>query len=272
MPQLQTACQYFQNQFAQLLAQVPALDDNFIKFVSVTNKTNLEDLQKGVDNYRKAQGEFATQFQERVKEMLSNWFWDVGLKSDHYLKFVEFENSQRVAIQEDLQINTLWSVDTEEGVKYFPSIIRKITGSLEIEGANNINTIDFLEEVGFSLKIARQQTLGSFRRLKKIGGSLGIAGSKHIDLPSLEQVGGVIQLNGLTQVFGGLPKLKEIGSVLLIHGTRIENIRRAFPVLSRIGKDGGGISVYCDNEQHFNQFDNLRRVGEIAFDGRVSYS
>lgn len=49
-----TTCQTFQNQFALLLAQTSSLNDSLLKFTQVTNQTQLDNLQKGIDDHYKS--------------------------------------------------------------------------------------------------------------------------------------------------------------------------------------------------------------------------
>lgn len=145
---------------------------------------------------------FETTYKEKVVDLLRRW-----VDNDHFINRVEFERSGRVVIAGDLNLENL------EGLSYFPSLIRKIGGSLLINDPD-FEHLDFLEEVEGSLILKNAEKIKTLDRLTRAGRGLSIGKSSIEILPELVEVGGVLIAEGLTTL-KSLPKLKRAWALLL---------------------------------------------------------
>lgn len=306
MSQTQIACQTFQNQFAEILKQVQGLDDGFTEFMGTASRLDLESLQNGIDGHYKIKSEFMTQFQDQARELVETWLKQhyVPYILDSYLGKVKFEDSGRVVFGDHI-------LATHSGKKfsYFPSIIRKLEGTLVLEDTN-ITMIDELEEVGGTIS-ADGAPIRSMKRLKRIGGGASFEHSKIANLEALEEagnltleecqnitslpnlksveeslnikyspiksldalqkVGGALRLMVNPDIFTGAAKLQTIGKELSLGASLRSGFRQAFPALESIGEDSTGSSVHIVSALNHiaEEIQKLRRENKLHFTGNI---
>lgn len=232
MTPIQTACQTFQNQFADLLGQISALNDNLTKFTQTTDQDHIDEFQKRIDGYRKGYDEFMKEYQEKVVALLVKWLIEPMAisQSGPLLHPIDFEETGRIVFNGSIT----FPVDRTNN--YLPTLIRKIRGSLNINGAEAIvPTLDGLEEIEEHLKV-ENTNVSSMKKLKSVGEGVHIEQTNLTALESLEKVGTANSFGGSLEInnspnFTSLPRLRVINGSLdtaesgIITFDALENVR-----------------------------------------------
>jgi hypothetical protein len=146
-------------------------------------------------------------YKEFARRLLVQWSRD-----SEFGAAASFDKDGRVMIDASL---VLRDIDRD----YVPSLIKKITGKLDLE-ATKIQSLDYLEEVG-SLSARRVKSLSSLRRLKKVQGDCLLRGTSISNLESLEFVKGDLVVSGLKNL-KVIPRLNHVMGKLDLRNSGIE--------------------------------------------------
>lgn len=217
-------CTTFQNQFGEIKIQSQELERLMLSYSQTASPETLHELQVMFDSTSTARDKFFEDYQRGVKELLLQWNWSKYEPSrQEFVNGLEFEEDGRVVANQDLSLYS-------EEVRHFPSIIRKLNGSLDFGyGRSKITTADYLEEVNGKLT-TEHSTLVSAKRLRRVRGTFDGKESSLTNLDSLEAVGGALYLDtnyGLER----LDKLRSVGGAFSFDKTSIKRVDS----LERIG-------------------------------------
>jgi hypothetical protein len=134
--------------------------------------------------------------------LLSKWW-----SNKDFLESISFDLDGRVVIEGDMifQKHRFFRPD------YFPSIIRSVIGTLNLQGTTIKGEVDNLESVG-SLYLDDEVRITSLAGLKKVKETLYPVGGKITELPELEYVGEEFNIMDMKE-FKSAPNLIEAGMI-----------------------------------------------------------
>lgn len=204
-------------------------------------------------------------YKKEVRALLVQWYGDAAISEN-----IKFEEDGRVVLDCDyLELN-----DNDFSGQAFPSLIRKINGSLFYAG-ERFQELDYLEEVQGDLSILHS-SVASMKRLVAVDGHFNARSDELKDLSSLERVEGNFHIMGtkLTTIpkliyvkknFHGsgasqlesLPELVSCQS-LELRRTKISSL----PKLAEVEK-----SCALSGVETLVEIPNLIEVGDFYFSG-----
>jgi hypothetical protein len=205
---------------------------------------------------------FYQEYKDQVKSLLFDWYGNQA-----FIKNIGFESNGRVVIEADLDL-------TGEKYSYFPSIIRRVKGSLSLSG-NNIKQLDYIEDVTGDVDLHRSGVF-SIKSLKKVGGDFDARAALGLeDVSSLEGVGGRViidqtqieQMEALSYVgksfyAGGflrkLSNLRWVGGDLGIRKSQIESL----PKLEEVVGEFNAVDL-----ETLTSLPNLKKVKHLFLQG-----
>lgn len=147
-------------------------------------------------------GDFWELYQEEVSRLLHQWWGD-----ENFFDSISFDSAGRVVIDGDLIFKNHQACSPD----YWPAVIRRVTGILDLKSTQIDSGFDYLEEVG-SLILQPTSEVRSLQSLKRVEQNLSIYGSKVTTLPELEYIGGELIITEM-DCFKSAPKLVEVGSI-----------------------------------------------------------
>lgn len=226
-------CQDFTEKFSQLKTEFESSDfENLIRKYTQGSEKAGDVYQERLQFFQEHQANLVEGYQNTVRDLLEIWFEEARLEADSsqaFKKAIDFDDQQRVIVKGDIKTHP---ISGEVKASYFPSVIKTVTGSVDL-GIQNLREIDFLEEVGDSLNISFNQNLVSIKRLRKVGDNFHCIGTNVESFDSLEETGGMFSCIGVEN-FKSAPKLRKIGGIMQIQQTPITNFRDAFPMLEKV--------------------------------------
>jgi hypothetical protein len=175
-------CGEFGKQFQALTGRIDEVEEAIEAFISSGKPSDIEKARELFSSFKEEREEMMRQYREKAKSLLNEWFQKntsrILKQQKKFDSQIRFDQDGRVVFDGDLAVNNLYS--------YFPSLIKKVKGSLWL---SRIENIDYLEEIEGRLEI---YALGSFlaKRLRRVKGSLYFDRAQEINLPSLESTGG----------------------------------------------------------------------------------
>jgi hypothetical protein len=199
----QNNCQLLKDKFGRLTA-VGSLE-LLLKRGSTQGKKELDLMEQ----LTKERVELWQSYQQKARQLLRQWF-----DSDEFTDSIYFEDDGRVVVDTDLNLQQV------NRLSYFPSLIRKVEGSLLISDPD-FEHLDFIEEVG-SLYLKNAKKIKSLNRLRKATNTIDIAQTSIESLPDLVEVGRELFARDL-ETLHSLPNLEEAGSLSLM-GSGIEDL------------------------------------------------
>lgn len=184
-------CTTFQNQFGEIRTRSHELSEMLDRYLA--NPALYPDLPSQFQRFEESRRQFIEDYQSKAFELLKTYFErnENSLYMDLGKVFLpiednglQFDENGRVTVNRNVMM------DDET---YFPSLIRKITGGLDITGSP-IDSLDFLEEVGGALQASKPENsklppLSSAKRLRRIGQTGYFMRTNLTSLDSLEEVG-----------------------------------------------------------------------------------
>lgn len=267
----------------KILDACQRLKEDYIKLGPMDTDALRKGIQAGNFKYIKhhlaKRQEFVYNYRYKVLVLLERCF-SFGEDSEAVYSSVKVAPNGRIIIEGDLDV-------TNPAYRYFPSVIQRVEGKLNI-GQNSIQRMDFLEEVGTldasgselksldrltragdiqlqDSKIEHLPSLiraGSFycedlrgdgvlQSLPKLAYAkdLYLGGNQITELPSLVEVENTCGLQRATKLRAA-DKLKKVGGSLYIGGTSLT----ALPSLEFVG------SLHAEGLSDFSGLDNLKHV------------
>lgn len=275
-----TQCQRFQNSLTDLEAFVDELQPLLESFAATTDPSLIQIVKEKLDSYRSPQ-DFIKEYQEKTRDILMKYFATISPFPDPLMKHVIFEPSGRVVYNTNLPVDFMGK-RTIPVVTYFPSVIRRAEGFLQLKGTK-ITNLDWLEEVTQDMDMEGLSTLQSAARLRKVG-RLSIRRTNISHLDSLEEAVKIdaVGLESLVSVkslrrtkwyldlrgtgIKTLESLEEVGTEMYVGGyfdSTSNSIRTSSfvsaPKLISIG--GGLILSYADISDFRQAFPLLKNIG-----------
>jgi hypothetical protein len=241
MPDNQTFCHQFKADFEKLTQTLPALETLFQDFISTGTVENLQKLRESLSQATQAREQLVKEYQQKARELLREWYPKPDV--DDFMDKISFEDSGRVVIEGDLNLRY-------RSLDYFPSLIRIVTGALDLR-SNNFTQIDYLEEVEGSLSVFKVLDLSSMKSLRKVGGYLDILGTSLTALDALEKVGRSLNAPNL-KTLSSMRSLRKVGKWLAINGTSISSL----PSLEEVE---GYLDVY-NLQKPLSSMEKLKRI------------
>lgn len=252
-------------QLREKLAELSSYQEIKNKFLS----TGKLEFLRGFLQERKAFEQF---YQAEVMNLLGRWLYN-----GQFLENIQFGSDGCVNVDGSLIIS---------GIDYFPSLIKRVNGSLNLSGGR-LASIDNLEYIGGSCKLRKLKRLRSLKSLKHVEGGLYCLGSKIKDLSSLQTVGASLQI-GRTPNLQSLPNLQRVGyslrlgdqgfkkfpslksiGLLQFSGKNRSHFREVFPSLETIGANLQHISVITVDTGMKDEILEEERQGRLQVQGRV---
>ncbi|QQG44811.1 MAG: hypothetical protein HYW86_02775 [Candidatus Roizmanbacteria bacterium] len=250
-----TFCQTFQERFKPLPEQLREIDNLVLAYMSNPS----QELEKRFNELKALHQDFVGEYQQQVKEMLMHWYPYTDKKQrEEFLRSIDFEDNQRVVIKGNINyssqdqpvpaINPFYRGNKNSFLSYFPGLIRKIIGDLDLYGSH-ITNLDYLEEIEGDFRINIAPLLQSIGRLKKIGGNALIFAESLTQMDYLEEVQGYLNID-YSKKITSLPRLKRVGS----HLTSVVDTLTQFPLLEEVGEE---FYAHCDSSP------KLKKAGSI---------
>lgn len=238
-----THCQRFQARFADLNTQIEELNAFLQTFTSTTDASIAQTVKGKADSFHIPQ-DFMAEFQARTREILTTFFKNYFKKPkelQQFLNQLNFEENGRV-------ICTVPPLYREgERVTYFPNIIRKVEGDLDLF-ETRIRILESLEEIEGSL-IVRGKPI--WRSEQNEWGSITFS------------------------KFKAAPKLVRVKNDIDLSLTNIKDFRKAFPALKQVGKRPPGTfsntSITLTSTKLKRQIEELIYQGELQCEGEIWY-
>jgi hypothetical protein len=203
----------------KLVAELPSLPSAWEELVSKGINSHYRQKFIGVVRQREA---FLKDYQAQVEKLLMDCFKGVDVSGK-----VEIASDGRVVVNGGLKLEG-------RDIDYFPSIIKRVSGELNIQ-RTKLQNLDHLEEAG-TIKAAGLETLQSMNSLTSVEEHLFIAETNIRSLPSLQMVGGLSASEA--ENLESLPRLRIVKNSLSIWGTKIKTLPELTMVGSRLSAKG----------------------------------
>jgi hypothetical protein len=205
MNNLLNDCNYLKKRFEKLDVY-SEVDEIFHGLMTDGSLNNLQRLKQLLH----ARRDVFREYKHIVKKLLvDQYFEDPSLNES-----IQFEKSGRVVFQGNIDLSILQKT-------YFPSLIRKVTGTLDLTGSQ-ISHLDFIEVAG-SLW-ATGSSLKSLQRLQHVNGYMHLDLTDIESLPLLKYIGGDLQAQ--KSELSSAPQLERVMGNVYLRKSKIHSLPR----------------------------------------------